>query len=159
MMHSSTMPGSMPARRTASATTSAPSCGAEKFLSEPRNLPVAVRTALTITDSCTDHNLPDDVLAEQRLHSPQDDPRGTTHLECPLGALCVNQQHALLEADRGCALQRRADRRLPREVDLSGRERRAAEKLGKRAGDGSGQGQHGTDLLFTRASDSRIGLP
>src|SRR3954451_17912916 len=105
MMHSSTMPGSMPARRTASATTSAPSCGAEKFLSEPRNLPVAVRTALTITASCTDHNLPDHVLSEQRLQTLQDDPGGTAHLECLLGALCFTQQHALLAADGGRALQ------------------------------------------------------
>ena len=51
MMHSSTIAGSMPARRTASATTSAPSCGAVKSLSAPRNLPVGVRTALTMTTS------------------------------------------------------------------------------------------------------------
>ena len=50
MMHSSTIAGSMPARRTASATTSAPSSGAVKPLSAPRNLPVGVRTALTMTD-------------------------------------------------------------------------------------------------------------
>ena len=43
MMHSSTTRGSMPARRTASRTTSAPSCGAVKSLSAPRNLPVGRR--------------------------------------------------------------------------------------------------------------------
>ena len=50
MMHSSTIAGSMPARRTASRTTSAPSCGAVKSFSAPRNLPVGVRTALTMTE-------------------------------------------------------------------------------------------------------------
>ena len=40
MMHSSTSAGSMPARATASRTASAPSCGAVKSLSAPRNLPV-----------------------------------------------------------------------------------------------------------------------
>src|SRR6059036_1286717 len=51
MMHSSTIAGSRPARRTASATTSAPSWGAVNALSAPKNLPVGVRTALTMTDS------------------------------------------------------------------------------------------------------------
>ena len=50
MMHSSTIAGSMPARRTASATTSAPNCGAVKSFSAPRNFPVGVRTALTMTE-------------------------------------------------------------------------------------------------------------
>ncbi len=50
MMHSSTIAGSIPARRTASATTSAPSCGAVNSLSAPRNLPVGVRTAETMTE-------------------------------------------------------------------------------------------------------------
>ena len=51
MMHSSTAAGSMPARRTASRTTSAPRSVALKSFSAPRNLPVGVRTALTMTDS------------------------------------------------------------------------------------------------------------
>src|SRR5262245_11830456 len=50
-MHSSTAAGSTPARRTLSATTSAPSAGAVKSLRLPRNLPVGVRTALMMTDS------------------------------------------------------------------------------------------------------------
>ena len=51
MMHSSTLPGSMPARVTASRTTRAPSAGAGKSLRVPRNLPVGTRTALTMTAS------------------------------------------------------------------------------------------------------------
>ena len=43
MMHSSTWPGSMPARRTASRTTSAPSAVAGRSFRPPRNLPVGVR--------------------------------------------------------------------------------------------------------------------
>src|SRR5258707_8141300 len=50
-MHSSTIAPSMPARRTASATTSAPSSGAVNGLSAPRNFPVGVRTALTMMAS------------------------------------------------------------------------------------------------------------
>ena len=50
MMHSSTVAGSMPARLTASRTTSAPSCGAVSSFSAPRNLPVGVRTAETMTE-------------------------------------------------------------------------------------------------------------
>src|SRR5215470_17009256 len=48
---SSTWPGSRPARTTASLTTRAPSCGAEKPFSAPRNLPVGTRTAERITAS------------------------------------------------------------------------------------------------------------
>src|SRR4029450_7094208 len=50
MMHSSTIAGSMPARRVVAATTMEPNCGAEKSLSAPRNFPVGVRTALTMTE-------------------------------------------------------------------------------------------------------------
>src|SRR5688572_10677112 len=49
MMHSSTIAGSMPARRTASRTTRAPSCGAVKSFRAPRNLPVGVRAAERMT--------------------------------------------------------------------------------------------------------------
>ena len=49
MMHSSTIAGSMPARRTASAHDQRAERGAVKLLSAPRNLPVGVRTALTMT--------------------------------------------------------------------------------------------------------------
>src|SRR5262245_35088023 len=52
MMHSSTIAGSIPARATASRTTKAPSSVAEKLLSPPRNFPVGVRTAETMTASC-----------------------------------------------------------------------------------------------------------
>src|SRR3954468_18225277 len=49
MMHSSTLAGSMPARATASRTAIAPSSVAVKSFRAPRNLPVGVRTAETIT--------------------------------------------------------------------------------------------------------------
>src|ERR1700681_2908862 len=104
MMHSSTTVGSMPARRTASATTSAPSCGAVKSFNAPRNFPVGVRTALTMTDSTmigfrvlgsgcgvrflvlgsgfsvlgsvfAHHDAVDGVLAEQRLQPHQNEAR------------------------------------------------------------------------------------
>src|SRR5688500_14061158 len=52
MMHSSTLAGSMPARRTASRTTIAPRSVAVKPFREPRNLPVGVRTADRITACC-----------------------------------------------------------------------------------------------------------
>ena len=51
MMHSSICANSTPARRTASRTTRAPNCGAEKDWSDPWNLPTGVRTAETITTS------------------------------------------------------------------------------------------------------------
>src|SRR6478672_9540734 len=93
MMHSSTTAGSMPARRTASATTSAPSCGAVNPFREPRNFPVPVRTALTITGSCrsdTDVQLVDDLAAEECLESLQDDRRGARHLFGPRGCLRID---------------------------------------------------------------------
>jgi len=49
MMHSSTDFGSISARRTASATTFAPSCVAENGVSPPWNFPMGVRTALSMT--------------------------------------------------------------------------------------------------------------
>src|ERR1051325_8956630 len=110
MMHSSTRAGSTPARRIATATTSAPSWGAQKFLSEPRNFPVAVRTALTMTASRTNQNLPNHIVAEERLHPTQNDLRGTADLIAPGGGLRVDEQHAGFEADGHRAVQRRADR-------------------------------------------------
>src|SRR3954464_14813979 len=101
-MHSSTISGSMPARRTASATTSAPSCGAVKPLSAPRNLPVGVRTALTMTDSRTAHlDAIDRIGAEQLLQAFEDDRRGALHFARPLRARCVDQQQPALELDGG----------------------------------------------------------
>ena len=54
MMHSSTMAGIDAGAAHGSATTIAPSCVALKSFSEPRNLPVGVRTAETMTASCMD---------------------------------------------------------------------------------------------------------
>src|SRR5256712_9896205 len=49
MIPSSTAPSSIPARRTASRMTSAPSLGAGNGASPPRYLPIGVRTAETMT--------------------------------------------------------------------------------------------------------------
>src|SRR5213596_679284 len=49
MITSSTAPSSIPARRTASRITSAPSLGAGNGASPPRYLPIGVRTAETMT--------------------------------------------------------------------------------------------------------------
>src|SRR5690242_6706316 len=49
MIASSTAEGSMPARRTASRITSAPSCGAVNDERPPRYLPIGVRTADRMT--------------------------------------------------------------------------------------------------------------
>src|SRR6185369_17706722 len=83
MMHSSTRAGSMPARRTASRTTIAPSCGAEKSFSDPRNLPVGVRTAETMTDSRIDVETLHGVVAEQHLHARQNRAAGALQLARP----------------------------------------------------------------------------
>src|SRR5581483_2951648 len=110
MMHSSTISGSMPARRTASRTTMAPSWGAVNPLRRPRNLPVGVRTALTMTDSRTSYlDAGDRVGTEQFLEPPQDDGGGAHHFAPPLRARRVDQQHGAFEAHMGGALQRRAD--------------------------------------------------
>src|SRR5204862_5746668 len=98
MMHSSTMPGWMLARRMASATTSAPSCGAVKDLSAPRNLPVGVRTALTMTESRTANlDAIDDVGAEQRLQAPEDGWRRSRHFARPLQRGGFDDQRPPLE--------------------------------------------------------------
>src|SRR3954468_12664345 len=143
MMHSSTIPGSMPARRTASAMASAPSCGAVNPFSAPRNLPVGVRTAETITDSRTTHlDALDDVGAEQRLETPQDHRRRSHHFCRPLQAGGFDEQHAAFELDARDAIEGRADRRLPREGHLAVRQRRAAQQLDERTGKPGGDGKH-----------------
>src|SRR4051812_33050044 len=124
MMHSSTSAGSIPARRTASAMTSAPSCGAEKLLRDPRNLPVGVRTADTITlefmtgGSRAYDDVFHDAGAEQRLQTGEDHARRPGNLASPRGAGCVDQEHARFEPDGRDAVDRRADRRFPGELDF-----------------------------------------
>src|SRR3954469_15579311 len=128
MMHSSTMPGSIPARRTASATTSAPSCVAVKPFSAPRNLPVGVRTADTMTDSRTaDLDALDGVGAQQCLETFQDHGGRTHHLARPLDAVGLDQQHLALELHARDALDRRTDRGGPGEGDFPVRRGGAAQ--------------------------------
>src|SRR4051812_10016429 len=106
MMHSSTISGSTPARRTASATTSDPSCVAEKPLSAPRNFPVGVRTAPTITASRTAHLDPLNGLgAEQLLQSPEDDWGRPHHFARPLRARRLDEKDGAFELHLGRAAQ------------------------------------------------------
>src|SRR5712691_6053723 len=107
MMHSSTISGSMPARRTASATTSAPSCVAVNPLSAPRNFPVGVRTADTMTDSRTTNlDALDGIRAEKRVQAFQDHRRRAHDLARPLRARRVDEEHAALELHGRHALER-----------------------------------------------------
>src|SRR5262249_40826008 len=120
MMHSSTIAGSMFARRTASRTTQAPSWVAVNDLSAPRNFPVGVRTADTITDSrTTDLDLLHGARAEEHLQTLQDDGRRTHDLARPQRARSVHEQHPLLELHGGYPLERRTDRRAPGEVHFA----------------------------------------
>src|SRR5262245_46375547 len=120
MMHSSTISGSIAARRSASATTTAPSWVAVKPLRAPRNLPVGVRTALTMTDSRTaDLDALDDAGAEQLAEPLEDDWGGSLHLARPLRAGRIDQQHGPFQPDVRRASERGADRRAPGEADLA----------------------------------------
>src|SRR4029453_12088792 len=111
MMHSSTVSASTPARRMASATTSAPSCGAVKDLSAPRNLPVGVRTALTMTESRTANlDAIDDIGAEQRLQGPEDGRRRPRQLARPLQRGGFDDERPPLEFALRGALDRRSHR-------------------------------------------------
>src|SRR4029453_11063735 len=114
MMHSSTVSASTPARRMASATTSAPSCGAVKDLSAPRNLPVGVRTALTMTESRTGTlDAIDDIGAEQRLQAPEDGRRRPRHFARPLHRGGFDDERPPLEFDLGSVLAPRSHRDPP----------------------------------------------
>src|SRR3984893_4924132 len=167
MMHSSTIAGSMPARRTASATTSAPSWGAVKSLSAPRNFPVGVRTALTITDSrmtvsrFADGDGRDRLLAKQRLQPREDDRRGADDFAGPCGARRLDEQHATPEAHRRHAFDGRAACCPPGEVDLAGRERRCPHDLRERPGQGLLYGPHRlilTSRYAAHAFDPRVSV-
>src|SRR5712691_2789317 len=121
MMHSSTISGSMPARRIASATTSAPSSVAVNPFSTPRNLPVGVRTAETMTDSrIADFRLqiqigvrarldPIDDAAQKLTQAFEDDGRRAHDLARPLRARGVDEEHAALELHGRHTVERGAD--------------------------------------------------
>src|SRR6185295_6363000 len=149
MMHSSTIPGSMPARRTASRTTQAPSWVAVNDFSAPRNFPVGVRTADTITVSrTTDLDRLDGAGAEKRLQPLENHRRRAHDLARPLRARGLDDQDAVFELDGGDALERRADRRAPREVDLAVAERRRPEDFRDRAGHRVLKRSHAFDLII-----------
>src|SRR5258708_7608510 len=149
MMHSSTISGSMPARRTASATTSAPSCVAVNPLSAPRNFPVGVRTADTMTDSRTANlDALDGIRAEKRVQPFQDHGRRAHDLARPLRARRVDEEHAVLELHGRHALERGADGGAPREGHLAVGERRGAEYFSQCAGERMGQWAHGRNATI-----------
>src|SRR5258707_7492277 len=133
MMHSSTICGSMPARRTASATARAPSWVAVNPFSAPRNFPVGVRTADTMTDSRTANLDALDDVAKQRAETFQDHRRGAHDFLRPLRARGFNEQHAVFELDVGDALDRRADGGLPRERHLAVGKWSAAQQFHQRS--------------------------
>src|SRR5262245_13238331 len=128
MMHSSTIAGSMSARRTASRTTRAPRSGAEKPLRVPRNLPVGVRTALTMTGSATNDQLANRILTEKTLQACEDDARRSVHLARPVRRVRFDDEHASLEVDVGNAPDGGAYGRLPREIQFGRRHRRLREQ-------------------------------
>src|SRR5262249_53833167 len=149
MMHSSTIAGSMPARRTASRTTHAPSCSAVNDFSAPRNFPVGVRTADTITASRTTNlDLLDDARAEVRLQASQDDPRRSHDLARPVRARGLDDQHALPQLDCRDALQRMTDRASPRERHLAVGQRRGAQNLDECSRHRVLKGFHAFDLII-----------
>src|SRR5262249_27118920 len=124
MMHSSTTDGSTPARRTASATTSAPSCGAVKPFSAPRNRPVAVRTALTMTASCrsdTDGQLRDHFGSEERLQSVEDDAGGARNLFRPGSRFGFDEEIAAFQTNKRAAIHRGSDGDFPRKLHFARR--------------------------------------
>src|SRR5688572_15736654 len=101
MMHSSTVAGSMPARRTASAMTCAPSCGAVNSLSAPRNLPLGRRTALTMTELrmwCSDFEA-FDVVAEQHSQPLENHGFGSPDLARPFVARHLYDDAAVLPVE------------------------------------------------------------
>src|SRR5262245_60966652 len=136
-MHSSTISGSMPARRTASRTTIAPSSGAVNPFSTPRNLPVGVRTALTITDSrmrnFTHFEALDRVVAEQGSHPAEDDRARAPDLGRPLRARRFDDEYAVLELHGGGACDGGPDRGAPCEFHLAARQRHVAKQETQRA--------------------------
>src|SRR5262249_43251439 len=136
MMHSSKFCESTPARRTASATTSAPSSVAVSDFSAPRNRPVGVRTAETMTASVTlayrdGHHR---ICPEERLQASQDDRRGSGHFTGPEPARRVDDEGSVDEPDGRLAFERRPDGSPPRERHLTGREWRIAKQRGERTG-------------------------
>src|SRR5262245_4974829 len=118
MMHSSTAAGSMPARRTASRTTIAPSCGAENSLRDPRNLPVGVLTAETMTDSRIDIDALHGVGAQQALDAAQDGVACALDLARPLRVACADDEVVVPKLHRRDPRQRGSDGDRPRERRL-----------------------------------------
>src|SRR5438552_6563570 len=103
MMHSSTISGSIPARRTASATTSAPSSGAVRLLRTPSSFPVGVRTALTMTEERIsfrpDFDSLNRTVAEKRLQTGHNDAARSLDLARPLRSGGFDDEGAALEFD------------------------------------------------------------
>src|SRR5688572_2830953 len=157
MMHSSTEAGSMPARATASRTTSAPSCGAVKSFRPPRNFPVGVRTAETMTDSriltILRTNLLDRIGPQQVLHLREDGRRRAgDFLPPPIVARC-HEQDPLTQIDVRDARQRRPDSELPGKVGLLFGRRLATNNLR------DDSGRKGLDGLHSSYPSARHSAP
>src|SRR4051812_19458847 len=131
MMHSSTTAGSIPARRTASRTAMAPSCGALNSFRDPRNFPVAVLTADTITGSRIDVDALHGVRPEQQLHALQNGLARPFDLERPARIARRHDQPRVAQLHRGRSRQRRADSNRPGERRPFFRRRLAPEDLGE----------------------------
>src|SRR2546428_9793325 len=101
MMHSSTAAGSTPARRIASRTAMAPSWGAVKSFRDPRNLPVGVRTAATMTGSRIDVETLHGVAAEEQLEARQDRVARALQLARPLDVAGADDNVLVAELDGG----------------------------------------------------------
>ncbi len=132
----------MPARATASRTASAPRSVAGMSFSVPRNLPVGMRTALTMTASCMtavstlyearqaraawptrgasgDFDLRDHARPEPRLELADEVMTQAMHFLRPLRILRLHLQHAAFgQRHLGDARDRGAAGGAPREGDL-----------------------------------------
>src|SRR5262245_26494515 len=101
MMHASTIAGSIVARRIVPRTPIAPSCVAVNPLSAPRNFPVGVRTALTMTESgmLSNADAGNGVGAKHRLQSGQNNRLRAPDLARPPRTRRLDDQDAVLELD------------------------------------------------------------
>src|SRR6188508_759092 len=147
MMHSSTAAGSMPARRTASRTAIAPSCGAVKSFRDPRNLPVAVRAAATMTASRIDMETFDGVAAEQELQARQDGVARAFELARPLHVPRADDDVVVAELDGGHARERRAHGDGPGKLGSLGGSRLPPDDLGEHRRREALQGLHDPSMI------------
>ena len=150
----------MPARRTASATTSAPSAVAVSDFSAPRNFPVGVRTALTMTASRTSADPDLDVshrrFPEHGLQPRENHARRPPNFVGPLLAGGVDDESPVFQVDGRMLLHGRPHGQAPDEVHLAWRQRRSPDELGHRARHCVFQRLHGGNLSAGYDFDVRL---